>query len=159
MLFLSFISDPFSPRIILQRKSVRGCLLKSAGTDAPSRCAEYHDICLEIFVDNDFVGVEFNSNRRECLVARDTRVTLSSAFNIALMSELMRYGRIKLNASGEQQSFKVGGYYIQQRRSYVGAAALGSIRRFGRRYFPVRRDVRAGRCGLYHTRSGLERFL
>ena len=59
-------------------KSVRGCLLKSAGYGcAVADRAETMDICLEIFVNNDFVGVEFNFHTVEkCLVARDTRSNL-----------------------------------------------------------------------------------
>ncbi len=63
-------------------KSVRGCLLKSAGhgctvTDG----AETVDVCLKVLIDNDLVGIEFNFHAvKQCLVTGDTRSYLVQSF-------------------------------------------------------------------------------
>ena len=57
------------------RKSIRGCLLKSAGhgrtvTDG----TEAVDVCLKVLIDNDLVGIELNFHAvKQCLIAGDTR--------------------------------------------------------------------------------------
>ena len=57
------------------RKSIRGCLLKSAGHGCTvTDSAETVDVCLEVLIDNDLVGVEFNLHSvKQCLIAGDTR--------------------------------------------------------------------------------------